>query len=42
VKACVVDIEAALESGGKPVFRVEDDTAYEGPRVVALGVKNIW
>ena len=41
VKACVVDIEAVFESGGKPVFRVEDDAADEGPRVVALGVKNI-
>src|SRR5207253_2816410 len=41
VKACVVDIEAALESGGKPVFWVEDDAADEGPRVVALGVESI-
>ena len=41
VKACVVDIEAALESGGKPVFWVEDDAADEGPRVVALGMESI-
>src|SRR5207247_3717082 len=40
VKACVVDIEAALESGGKPVFWVEDDAADEGPRVVALGMES--
>ncbi len=40
VKACVVDIETALESGGKPVFGVKDDAADEGPRVVALGVQN--
>ena len=40
-KARVVDIEAALESGGKPVFRIENDAADEGAGVVALGVKNI-
>jgi len=41
VKSCVVDIEAALEPGGKPVFWVKDDAADERPCVVALGVKNI-
>ncbi len=41
MKACVVDIEAALEAGGEAVFRIEDDAADEGARVVALGVKNI-
>src|SRR2546428_4077283 len=40
VKACVVDIEASLESGGKPVFGVKDDAADKGPRVVTLGVEN--
>ena len=40
VKAGVVDIQASFESGGKPGFRVEDDAADEGPRVVALGVED--
>src|SRR5205814_3181645 len=41
MKARVVHIEAAFEAGGKPVFRVQDNAANEGPRVVALGVENI-
>src|SRR5258707_1645044 len=40
VKAGVVDIKAALESRGEPVFRVKDDAANEGPGVVALIVEN--
>ena len=40
MKTRVVDIEPTLESGGKPVFGVEDDTADKGSRVVALGVEN--
>src|SRR5712672_223533 len=39
VKAGVVDIKAALESGGEPVFRVKDDAANEGPGMVALIVE---
>src|ERR1041384_3132922 len=41
VKACVVDIEAALESGGKPIFRIEDDATDKCPCVIALGVQNL-
>src|SRR5215467_136565 len=41
MKSGVVDIEAALESGGKAVFRVEDNAADKRACVVALGVKNI-
>src|SRR6267154_92859 len=42
VKAGFVDIKTALESGGEPVFRVEDDAADEGPGVVALIMEYLW
>src|SRR5262249_22218139 len=40
MKSCVINIEAALESGSKPVFWVEDDAADKSPCLIALGVEN--
>src|SRR6516164_10304667 len=40
MKTGVVHVEAALESRGKAIFRIEDDAANEGPCAITLVMEN--